>query len=76
MIINCRTIGLLCPNVASCVSVRVQQWMWVLLLLLGECGVGKGTMQFEAGEHWAAEESHTLSCDITILQDLPESNKE
>lgn len=48
----------------------------MLLLLLGGCGVGKGTMQFEAGEHWAAEENHTLSCDITILQDLSESNKE
>lgn len=60
----------------SCVSVRAQQWMWMLLLLPVECGVGKGPMQFEPGEHWAAGESQTLSCDITMPQDLPESNKE
>lgn len=48
----------------------------MLLLLPVECGVGKGPMQFEPGEHWAAEESQTLSCDITMPQDLPESNKE
>lgn len=61
----------------SCVSVRVQQWMWMwmLLILPIECAVGKGAMQFEPGEHWAAEESQTLSCDITMPQDLPESNK-
>lgn len=48
----------------------------MLLLLPVECGVGKGPMQFEPGEHWAAEESQTLSCDIIMPQDLPESNKE
>lgn len=38
--------------------------------------VGKGAMEFEPGEHRAAEESQTLSCDITMPQDLPKSNKE
>lgn len=39
-------------------------------------GVGKGAMEFEPGEHWAAKESQILSYGITMPPDMPESNKE